>query len=274
MTETLITKSRPAGHLISRAAGAICAGVLVAGSSAEETAGTEARHHHPEGIREHDHHIETSPLPIGFSLSFAWDSRYVSEGRDNLDGDGLLGTTLELSWEGFNLGAWYADSPDGPYDEFNSYLEYGWEAGDFAFYVGYTYLRFMNAGGHDHEVGAGVAYNGFDCGIVPALDAYYSFDASGAFFELSFTRAFEVAPWLTLEPGIVFGINQGYIADGHEGGNHVAAALSATVPVSEQVEIGAYVSYNWAIGSDPLRYADDAALKDFLFGGVTLTLSF
>lgn len=216
----------------------------------------------------------TSNLPVGITLSTAWDSHYVSEGLDNLDGDRLMGATLEFSLDGFILGTWYANSPNGSYDELNAYLEYGFELGDFELYLGYNHLRSMSQNAHDNEIAAGVAYNGFSSGIVPAADWYYSFEAEGSFVELSLVREFEVAPWLTLTPGVVFGNNDGYIADGHNGANHLAATLSATIPLSDNVELGAYVSYNWAIDSDMAAHADDDALEDFVYGGVAMTLSF
>lgn len=261
--------------LVSLAAWAgICLTGVSGPAAAQSVADGVSGHHHPQSARKHDHHQVESDSVIAAAISVAWDSRYVSEGRDNLDGDSLFGTAVELGWRGFTLGAWYGFSPDGPYDEFNAFLEYGFKLGEFECYLGYNHLQFTSAGTHDNEVGAGIAYTGFDCGIVPAVDWYFSFDAGGSIIEFSLVREFEVVPWLVLEPAVVFGINEGYVSDGHDGANQIAATLSATVPVSDNVELGAYLSYNWELRSNAVAHPDDALLKDFFYGGVALTVSF
>jgi hypothetical protein len=73
---------------------------------------------------------------------------------------------------------------------------------------------------------------------------------------------------------MVFGINQGYVVGGHDGANHFAAVLSATVELVEHVEIGGYLSYSWALDSDAVAHPGDALLKDLFFGGISLTFSF
>lgn len=208
------------------------------------------------------------------SLTAAYDSAYVSEGRDNLDGDDLFGTTLELGAYGFTGGLWYAHSPNAGYDEFNAFLEYGLEIGGFEVYGGYTYLNFPEDDADDHEVGAGIAYGGLPLGITPAVDWYYSFEAEGSFFEASLSSELEVTEWLAFEPFVVVGFNEGYIADGHDGTNHVAAGLVAAVDVTENIGLSGYVAYNWAIDSDPANNPGDELLEDFLYGGVAITFAF
>ncbi len=218
--------------------------------------------------------VADEELPFEVSLTAAWDSRYVTEGRDNLDGDSLFGTTFELGYAGFVVGAWYADSPESSYTELNLFAEYGFELGGFEFYAGYTHLRFLDDNEFDNEVGAGVSYGELPGGIVPAIDWYYSFEAEGWFAEASLSRDFEIGESFVLSPAVVFGFNQGYIADGHDGANHVAVLLSAAYALTENIEIGGYVAYTWGIDADPVSSPDDELLEDFFYGGVALTLAF
>ncbi|MEP4077985.1 hypothetical protein [Haloferula sp.] len=231
-------------------------------------------HHGTGPIHRHHQHASESSLPVGLAFTAAWDSHYVSEGRDNLDGDGLMSAAVEITWEDLLFGVWYANSPQQSYDEWNFFVEYGRECGEFEWFVGYNHLRFPDAGGHDHEVGAGLIYNGLPWGLTPGVEAYYSFDAGGTFYEASLTREFEICEWMVLEPGIVIGFNDDYVSDGHQGANHIAAVLGCAVPISDSIELSAYLSYNWAIDRDPLASPDDFLLNDFLYGGLGLTFTF
>lgn len=59
---------------------------------------------------------EESPAGgVEFAMNGTWDSRYATEGRDNLDGDALVGTAIETAFKGLCLSAWYASSPDVDY---------------------------------------------------------------------------------------------------------------------------------------------------------------
>ncbi len=195
-------------------------------------------------------------------VHLGWESRYVSEGRDNLDGDGLLGGTVGLSWRSLAFGAWLVESPGQGYDEMHLNLAFVREWGDLECYAVYNHLRFFDDGGHDHEVGIGGAWSGLPPGIIIGVDAYYSFDAEGSFIELFAERGFELGERLTLTPGIVWGFNQGYIADGHHGPNHLAVRLGADWRLSDGWFLEALATYSWALGREVLRPGDQA-LRDF-----------
>lgn len=227
---------------------------------------------------------EPEPL-FAFSITPAWDSRYVSEGRDNLDGDSLFGATTEISYLGLPfgeimVGTWYAWTPDSPaYSEFNAFAEYSFEIGEFGAYFGYNHLRFYPEeqfhpdDNYDNEIGAGVSY-GLPLNIGIGADWYYSFDANGSFFELILEGEYEVCKRLTLVPSALLGFNAGYIAAGHDGANNVAVGLEAVVPVNDYIELAGYTAYNWAIDRDFPNYPDDEILRDFFYGGVRVTISF
>jgi hypothetical protein len=207
---------------------------------------------------------------VALSASLAWDSRYVSEGRDNLDGDGLAGATVELGWRGLTLGSWYASSPDNGYDELNLCASYAVEFGALEAALGYTYLDFPADDADDHEVGLGLALADLPGGFELGLDSYYSFEADGAFFEAAAARPVELGRLLSLTPSAVLGANAGYMAAGHDGLNNAALLLEASLPLKPGVSLTAYIGHNWAINSDSEKYADDESLKDFGFGGLAL----
>jgi len=120
---------------------------------------------------------------LQIDMVFAWDSRYVLEGRDMLDGEDLVGTTVDALYRGVDLGAWYAASPGTEYTEFNAYLNYTVEYGDWEASVGYMHLRFLSDDEEDNEVGASLAYGGIPGGLTAHADWYHSFEAEGSFVE-------------------------------------------------------------------------------------------
>jgi hypothetical protein len=211
---------------------------------------------------------------LDFDISAAWDSRYVSEGRDNLAGDSLAGTTIEAAYKGLSVNVWYASSPDTDYREVNVGTAYTLEWDEWEAYVSYTFLRFLSDKENDNEVGAGLSYSGLPAGFTAGVDGYYSFDAEGAFFETYIDREYEVADWLTLTPAVVMGWNAGYMADGHDGANHLALVLEAAVPLKAGLELSGNIAYSFAINDNADKYEEDDVLRSMFYAGVALNVSF
>ena len=202
-----------------------------------------------------------------------WDSHYFSEGRDALDGDSLLAGSVELGWECLAGGVWYGNSPDQSYDEVQLSLALTHGVGDLEFYGGYTHLRFPFEDAHDNEIGGGAVWSNLPAELELGADASYSFDASGWFAEISASRAFPLTGRLRIVCAGVLGFNQGYVADGHDGANHVAAHLGLEYVVSESLTILAHTAYSWAIDRDRTLPGDEQ-LVDFLHGGGGLQWAF
>lgn len=202
-----------------------------------------------------------------------WDSHYFSEGRDMLDGDALCTGSAEIGWKSLAGGVWYGRSPDQDYDELQLSLVWTGHAGDFEYYGGYTHLRAPSDDSHDHEIGAGLAWSGMPLQCVLGMDAYYSFDAGGLFAETSLNREFEITDRFTLHLSGVFGLNLGYVPDGHDGPNHIALRLGAEHALTDSVSLTAHVASSWALGKDSSAPGDDL-LVDFIHGGIGLEWSF
>jgi hypothetical protein len=203
-----------------------------------------------------------------------YESRYALEGRDALDGDSLVSTTFEVGWNALSAGVWYGKSPDQSYDELQLSTALSWDWKDLEGYVAYTHLRFPQDGGHDHEIGAGVSWSGLPGEVELGVEAYYSFDADGTFIVTSLSREFELSDRLQLTPAIVFGVNQGYVTDGHDGANHIELRLGGTYALTDALALTAHLSYNLAIDRDASRFSGDELLRDFLHVGVGLAYEF
>lgn len=202
------------------------------------------------------------------------ESRYASEGRDSLDGDSIATTTFEAAWKALSMGVWYGKSPDQSYDELQLSTALSWEWKDMEWHVAYTHLRFPADGGHDHEIGLGASWPGLPLGLVFAVDAYHSFDAQGTFIETSLHCDFDVGDRLQLSPTIVFGMNQGYVSDGHDGANHIELRLGGEYELTQSLALTAHAAYSFGINRDVADHADDKLLRNFTHAALGLRWEF
>ena len=209
-----------------------------------------------------------------FHLHALWESRYASEGRDNLDGGSLFSTFSEFSYGPLTFAPWFAWGPDSDYTELNLSLVAGTNLGDhLELYLGYTHLQFLSDNLYDNEIGAGLVFTGLSW-IDIGGDVYYSFDSEGSFFEVFATREFELCSHFAVTPFALVGFNAGYIPDGHDGANHAVVGIESAWRVNSHLAFNGFASYNWAIDRDAAQYAGDASLGDFFWGGVGVKVDF
>ena len=132
----------------------------------------------------------------------------------------------------------------------------------------------MSDNDKDNEVGVGIAVLDTIFGWTTDLDAYYLDATDGCFAELSLAREFSITDQFVIVPVAIFGYNDGYIADGHNGANHVLLQLIAAYAISENFAIEGYVAQTFAIDSNPAQLAGHGNLYDFSFVGVGASIVF
>ena len=207
---------------------------------------------------------------------FLWESRYVSEGRDNLSGDSIVSVSSDFIVGDISFIPWYAISPDTDYRELNLNFVYGIRPTEnLAVYFDYTHLRahYRSEHAHDNEVSLGLVYKLLEkVGIAAAT--YHSFEADGAFMEVSakyFDKTSDDINY-SLQGGL--GINTGYVADGHKGLNHLELRANVSHAPFIQAELYAYTAYNVALNKDVDKYTGDELLGDFVWAGIGFTYLF
>lgn len=208
-----------------------------------------------------------------FHVHTGWESRYFSEGRDALDGDSLWASSFEFGLEHLAAGLWYGKSPDQSYDELQLSVALTQTFGDFEAYIGYTHFIFPFDGSHDDEIGTGITWTGLPADIELSADIYHSFDANGYFSELSASREFEITEPFSVTLSSIFGINQGYVSDGHDGANHFALQIGYEYALTESLSLIAHTTYSWAIDKKSTA-PGDALLEDFFHCGAGLQWDF
>ena len=202
-----------------------------------------------------------------------WESRYFSEGRDDLDGDSLFISSFEFNWKNISAGVWYGNSPEQRYDELQLSLAISHSIGDFDFYGSYTHFRFPLENSNENELGVGAAWSGLPNEIELSIDAYYSFETDGFFAEVAASREFSITDKLALNFSVPIGINLGYVDDGHDGANNIAARVGWDYTLSESLTLTAHTTYSWALDRDNSLPGDEQ-LIDFFHGGIGLQWSF
>lgn len=199
-----------------------------------------------------------------------WESRYVTEGRDNLSGNSLISASSEFALDEFSVVPWIAASPDEDYTEINLNVVYGTTlTEDVVVYAGYNRVHSRDSGinANDNEISLDLAYKWVKHFQILA-SIYHSFDADGSFMEMAvkFRRALNSK--IHYGARGVLGINAGYIPDGHNGFNHVQLRASIAYHPLTQLDIYAYTAYTQAINRDAIQYAGDELLGDFTWVGV------
>lgn len=205
-----------------------------------------------------------------------WESRYVTEGRDNLSADSLVSVSTEFSIDEFSVIPWFADSAAADYSEFNLNIVNGARlTNSLVLYAGYSYVysRFSGGKGSDNEIGLDLVYKWFK--HVNALASiYHSFDAHGSFMEWAIKYNNALNKHVHYGVQGVLGVNAGYVPDGHNGLNHYQLRANASYHPMKQIELYAYTGYNVAIDREVNKYAGDELLRDFFWGGVGITYLF
>lgn len=212
-------------------------------------------------------HAAPPPPPVrefSASLESLWESRYVTEGTDNLHGSGILSEFLTVRWGHFHTDVWQGIGYDTNFAELNVLGVFDFKAGPLNGYVSFNHKRFFHLDTHDNEIGAGMVYGKFPAHGFLAFDGYYSFEIEGFYGEVSAGAAWD---WrgMTFRPAVALGCNAGYVPEGDDGLNTLMPRLDLSVPLTDELSLIAYAAYNV-----PLNDTADS----FFWGGVGLKATF
>jgi hypothetical protein len=200
-----------------------------------------------------------------------WESRYVTEGRDNLQGDGLVSISSEFNLgEAFTIIPWLADSPDTDYSEFNLSFIGGTRLTEhILLYAGYTWLyaRAEAESANDDEISLGMDYDWTE-NLGAAAVVYHSFLTSGTFMEMTVRYGEILGQEMDYSIQAILGANDGYVIEGHDGLNHFQLRAYLNYHPVTNVEFYALAGYSQAIDKDVDNNAEDESLGNFVWGGI------
>ncbi|MCR8921852.1 hypothetical protein NO559_03650 [Dasania sp. GY-MA-18] len=181
-----------------------------------------------------------------FEGSIAKHSRYVAEGRDNINGKDLYSLEAFAYWQSFAATLWYGHGVDDPYKELKVGLEYGFDWGDTEFTVAYTRLTFLDSNENDNEFSLAIVFQDV-FSVVPSVDYVYATEASGGFLELSLSSLFEFKEQgVSIEPYITEGFDLGFATKKHDGPNHLQLGVDVSYHLSPSTAIIANINKSWS----------------------------
>jgi len=188
-----------------------------------------------------------SPEKPDFSIGTFWESKYVSEGRDNLGKGGLATLEAAAEWSNFALSTWLVNGTEVDYQELQFTAEYRSAVNNVEFYTGYTRLQFPADDAGDNELTAGLAFAGLPY-VTPAVDYVFSTEASGGFLEISLgSEQPLMEEQLILTPYILKAFDFGYVSEEYNGFNNFQLGVEVAVPFTETFGFAGLIGHSIAL---------------------------
>ena len=183
---------------------------------------------------------------VALVLTPAWENKYVTEGRDNLESGGLYSFEISTSWQHLNFGSWFAHGDSESYQEINFYIEYGFEIHSLESYLSFTRLIFPKENEEDNEVAIGINYSELVY-ITPAIDYTWSSNADGAFLELSLSSQLDFQQsQIVITPYILQAFDFGYVTASHNGPNNLQVGIRTRININSYVHFDLDFNHSWA----------------------------
>jgi len=205
-----------------------------------------------------------------------WESRYITEGRDNLSGKGIYSVSTEFTYQNISFVPWIANAINSDLSELNLNVVYGEKLlENFELFASYNHIRSREAGQrtNDNEFSLDLAYF-YEKRLQFMASAYYSLDAEGAFSEVSIKKGYRINKALLINLSAITGFNFGYVSDGHDGINNAQVRVNLWYTIIKEMDVYAYTGYNLAINRDYIRYTGDELLRDVFWGGLGFSYRF
>ena len=204
---------------------------------------------------------------------FGWESKYVSEGREEWEGASLWSSGVETGYEHLFGGVWYGRSSKNDFRElkFNAGVVQENEA--YAYHFAFTHIRSPVEDESDDEWETGFTYTDLPFDGESGLTLVYSEDADGFFIEWGNAIVQPVTEEFELEFTGVLGWNEGFRSDGHDGLNHFSLGVNTGKEISSFAAISLHAVQTWPINRD-LNKDGDENLKEIFHFGISVEVNF
>ncbi|MCL1142785.1 hypothetical protein [Shewanella gaetbuli] len=214
---------------------------------------------------------------IDFSLDLAWDSQYISEGRNNLDDGGIAWAMASINQDNLIIYAVLGRGDQSHYIEWNFGVEYAVNfAENFEATFGYQRLEFYGAErASDNELFSTLTYSGVEW-LIPAISYTYSTEAAGYFIEVSLHSPWEITDTFTVTPYVLQGFDFNYVTEEHNGANHFQFGLELGYQFTDNIYAMAHVNHSIAL-DDIKQQAKNEQFEDDLdqtYAGVFINWQF
>jgi outer membrane usher protein FimD/PapC len=204
--------------------------------------------------------LSSSELDVGY------DSRYISEGRNNLPEGGIAWASLSHALnDNVTLGSAYgvATKKSANYDELNLSISYQNSINELSYSLSYTRLEFFEDDESDNEIGLDLSWEQFDA-FTPFANAVYSTEAGGSFASLGIESNYEVSESVNISPYASLSFDYGYAAQGNNSYNHADLGANIGFALSESHAINLQIQQS--IGGSFLKEDLEQQHNHFLLG--------
>lgn len=214
---------------------------------------------------------------LSFGIALGWDSKYISEGRNNLESGGIYSGAAAVSTGDLTAYAAVIRGDSTHYIEYNWGLEYELHLHDnLETIIGYQRLEFYgDERANDNELFAEMTYTAVEW-LVPSVAYTYSTQAGGYFVEVSLHSPWQLSERFTVTPYITQGFDFQYATEEHNGANHFQMGIEANYEISDNLALSAQFSH--VIAMDDIKQEAKAegytGSLDESFGGIYLTWHF
>lgn len=220
---------------------------------------------------------EQDSTPLALRVDIGWDSKYLSEGRNNLPDSGIFWLNAAAQYGNLTTYALVGRADNSAYTEWNIGLEYALSVSEHLdANIGYQRIEsFSDGRNQDNELFAEIAYNRLPW-LVPAISYVYSTEAAGYFVEASLHSNWPLSERFTLTPYIIQGFDFKYVTPDHNGRNHLQFGLEAHYQLTANIELYGHLSHSLA-QSDIIREAQangDLSSQDHTYAGLHLVMNF
>ncbi|WP_166423292.1 hypothetical protein [Paraglaciecola sp. 20A4] len=193
-------------------------------------------------------------ISLAAELDIGYDSKYVSEGRNNLPEGGIIWVNFSHPvTDAISLSTAYGKGQSNKYDELNVGVEYSHQWNNFALFANYTRLEFFKDNSFDNELGAGAAWSGNDW-VTPNINVVYSTQADGSFVELGLEQEYQINPYFSITPYARVTFDFGYASKEYNGHNHTYFGAIASHMLNDIFSVSATLEHN--IGGSDLKSAE------------------
>ncbi|GIU47331.1 hypothetical protein TUM4438_26220 [Shewanella sairae] len=225
--------------------------------------------------------IKASPVDTSnqaqILVDLGWDSKYISEGRNNLDKGGIYWATAAIQKNNINVYATVGRGDSQHYTEWNFGIEYGFDLTDnLSGSAGYQRLEFYgDERAHDNEIFSNLEYTAVDW-LVPSISYTYSTEAEGSFVEASLHSNWELAQGFTVSPYLTQAFDFKYTTEDHDGANHFQFGVEAEYLLPNNLVLSGHISHTIAQEDIKLEAHNNGVTGnlDETFAGLHLSWSF
>lgn len=209
-----------------------------------------------------------------YLLDLGWDSKYIAEGRSELNKGGIYWATASVQKDNFNVYALVGRGDTENFTEWNIGVEYGFNLTEnIEASVGYQRLEFYgDERAHDNELFGLLQYTKVEW-LTPSVSYTYATEAGGYFVEVSLHSNWELMDGFSVIPYITQGFDFQFATEEHDGPNHFQFGVETEYALGNNMALSAHISHRIAQEDIKLEAENDDDL-DGTFAGIHFSWDF